>query len=227
MSRRRGLFLFCPGLLLTYPWTNSLLSTYLCTNFLLFKYLVIQISILRFSPFIAELEVNAMKQSKLTYSPSPSASNGCLSSPTRAMIASSPARTADVSAFTPSSPSRTPSFAIICSPTTSPSPTAQSPTYLRPPSPYQQAKRSLSPQPLGNNKRLALSPPQSSSVIKAAGPGGSKRNHSGLLVNGVQYVRRVDPQHRVEGGHRVVDIDQDIFPALSQTPSGGSVRGEL
>jgi len=155
-----------------------------------------------------------MKQPKLTYSPSPSASNGCLSSPTRAMIASSPTRAAatPVSVIA-SSPPR-----IIYSPT---SPAARSPSYLRPPSPYQQAKRSISPQPLGNNKRLALSPPQSASVIKA---GGSKRHHNGLLVNGVQYVRRVDPQHRVEGGHRVVDIDQDVFPALVAAPSGGSGR---
>jgi len=214
--------------------TTNKIETFICINTVVKaedeeKYLNEQKE--RFSPFIAELEVNAMKQPKLTYSPSPSGSNGCLSSPTRAMIASSPTRAmiasppmrtpaaTPVSAFSTSSPPRIENFppTIICSPTTSP--TAQSPSYLRPPSPYQQAKRSLSPQPLGNNKRLALSPPQSTSVIKA---GGSKRHHSGLLVNGVQYVRRVDPHHRVEGGHRVVDIDQDVFPDLSQAPSGTS-----
>jgi len=45
--------------------------------------------------------------------------------------------------------------------------------------------------------------------------GGSKRHHNGVLVNGTHYMRRVDPEHRVEGGHRVVDIDQDIFPVLN------------
>merc|ERR1719234_186266 len=170
-----------------------------------------------------------MKQPKLTFSPSPTASNSCLSSsPTRAVIASSPTRAgaaATAVSVIASSPPR-----IVYSPT-SPVAQAQSPNYLRPPSPYQQqAKRALSPQPLGNNKRLALSPPQSSPVIKGEyssvvqQAGGSKRHHNGLLVNnGVQYVRRVDPQHRVEGGHRVVDIDQDVFPALS-APSGGPGR---
>jgi len=208
--------------------TTNKIETFICINTVVKpedeeKYLNEQKE--RFSPFITELEVNAMKQPKLTYSPSPIASNSCLSSsPSRAVLASSPTRGAAATAVSviASSPPR-----IVYSPT---SPAAKSPNYLRPPSPYQQAKRSLSPQPLGNNKRLALSPPQSSSVIKGEyngavqQAGGSKRHHNGLVVNnGVQYVRRVDPQHRVEGGHRVVDIDQDVFPALS-VPSGGPGR---
>ena len=72
---------------------------------------------------------------------------------------------------------------------------------------------------------------QSTSVNQT---GGSKRHHNGVLVNGTHYMRRVDPEHRyfpngwdffsnlpftrVEGGHRVVDIDQDIFPVLNVEP---------
>jgi len=48
---------------------------------------------------------------------------------------------------------------------------------------------------------------------------GSKRGHGGEVTeargSSIQYHRRSVPQHRVEEGHRVVDIYEDILPILN------------